>query len=164
MKCAVVYYSLDGSTRVAAQAIASKKGADVFELVEAKGKRRGPWGFMKSGFQAAMKAKTKLVDDHTSKLKDYDVIFIGTPIWASMPAPAVNSFIQAMDFKGKGVYLVIAKGDPAPQSCPKTVEYLTACVKARGGEIKGTYEIHGGIPGKEPDAADVQKQVKSKIE
>jgi flavodoxin len=164
MACAVVYYSLDGSTRAAAQAIAVKKGADVFELVEVKGKRRGPWGFMKSGFQAAMKAKTKLVDDLTSKLNDYDVIYIGTPIWAAMPAPAVNSFIHTMDFKDKGVYLVVVKGDPAPQSCPKAVEYMTACVKARGGEIKGLYELHGGIPGKEPDAADIQQQVKSKME
>jgi len=35
MKQAVVFYSRDGSTSVFAKAIASKFGADVFELVEA---------------------------------------------------------------------------------------------------------------------------------
>lgn len=163
MKSAVVYYSLDGSTRAAAQAIAAKKGTDIFELIEKKGKRKGPWGFMKSGFQAVMKAKTKLVDDHTGKLKDYDTLYIGTPIWAAMPAPAVNAFLSTADLKGKSVYFFILKGDPAPGSCPKALEYLTACAKAGGGEVKSIYELHGGMPGKEPDSADIKAQVDSKI-
>ncbi len=163
MKTAVVYYSLDGSTRAAAQAIAAQKGADIIELVEKRGKRKGAWGFMKSGFQAAMKVKTKLKEDYTSQIRDYDTLYIGTPIWAALPAPAVNAFLHTADLKGKKVYAFILKGDPAPGSCPKALEHLSSCVKASGGEVMGIYELHGGLPGKEPDTADVQKQVESKI-
>lgn len=36
---------------------------------------------------------------------DYDILFIGTPIWANKYAPAINSFLDKIQIRGKRIAL-----------------------------------------------------------
>ena len=112
MKKAVVFYSMDGNTRALAKQIAQKFEADVFELEETKKRPEGMKAFMGAGFQAFFGVKTKLKDDFSQQMDGYDMIYIGTPIWAAKQAPAVSSFMAKLKPLGKELYGIYRSGRP----------------------------------------------------
>ncbi|MFH0863084.1 MAG: flavodoxin [Candidatus Altiarchaeota archaeon] len=97
MKSLVVYYSRDGSTRKVSEELAKILGSDVEELTDKKG-RKGPIGYMMGGKDAAMK---KLTDLGSVKYdpSQYDIVVVGTPVWAMTMSPAVRTYLTRM--KGK---------------------------------------------------------------
>ncbi len=91
MKTAIVFFSYDGSTRVAAEVLSEKTGADLFELEEKRKRDRSPLSFMAAGFSASIGKRSRLKDTFSQQLETYGKIYIGTPVWAGKATPAVNS-------------------------------------------------------------------------
>lgn len=117
MKSLVVYYTLDGHTRLLAEIIAQETGADIFELKPVKS--TGKSGFAKyflGGMRASLNMKTKLLTP-LPDLKEYDLIFIGTPIWASRFTPAVNTFISGSDLTSKKLLFFASSGGGNAGKC-----------------------------------------------
>lgn len=117
MKSLVVYYSLDGHTRFIAETIATQTGADVYELKPVKSTGRS--GFAKyflGGMRVSLNMKPKLLNP-LPDLKDYDLIFIGTPIWASRFTPAVNTFISGSDLTSKKIMFFASSGGGNTGKC-----------------------------------------------
>jgi flavodoxin len=101
MKILVVYYSLDGNTRYIAQKIAQGAGGDILELEPEREIPRG--NFMKffwGGRQVITREKPKLKPFYKNPW-EYDLIFIGTPVWAWSYAPAIASFFEKVSMKEK---------------------------------------------------------------
>jgi flavodoxin len=104
-KILVVYYSLTGNTKLIADVIAEAINADILELKPVKELNAGSsmkyfWG----GYQATMKKKPKLKDFDFNPL-DYDLIIIGTPVWAWTITPPIRSFLSMINLSGKNVGL-----------------------------------------------------------
>ncbi len=97
----IVYYSRDGHTRLVAEALAKKFGADTEELIDKKS-RTGAVGSAAAGKDALAKKLTKIAA-LKKEPADYDTILIGTPSWFSNPAPAVRTFVSKYSFKAKTV-------------------------------------------------------------
>lgn len=113
MKTLVVYYSLEGNTKEAAETIAKELSADILGLVPVKDiPAEGSSKFMIGGMKATfgMGTKLKVYDLDISK---YDQIILGTPIWSSKPSPAANQFLKNTKYieKIKGVFTCSAGGD-----------------------------------------------------
>lgn len=105
MKTLVVYYSLDGNTRFAAETIAEATGGDLLELEPVKdltqsGLLKFAWG----GFQVMMKSTPEL-EPLDKDPADYDLLFIGTPVWNRNLTPAARTFMTETDLSGKQVAL-----------------------------------------------------------
>ncbi|MCJ7669719.1 MAG: flavodoxin, partial [Dehalococcoidia bacterium] len=101
MKPLVVYYSLTGKTRLVAQVIAEALNATLLEIEE---RRPIPWPFVYlSGSFAAFMNRGSKINPVDVDLKQYERIFIGSPIWAYRPAPAINSFIHQTNFEGRSI-------------------------------------------------------------
>lgn len=96
MKIMIVYYSRTGITRHCAQAmqqlINERGGHEVVleELVDRK-KRGGMLGWLGAGKDAATKVDA-VIDELRRSAGDYDVVVIGTPVWAFTMASAVRTF------------------------------------------------------------------------
>lgn len=106
MKSLIVYYSLDGHTRRIAEMIAKETASDIHELKTCK-PSTGKSGFTRY-FLGGMRVNTNqkpALSAPLPSLNDYELIFIGTPIWASSFVPAVNSFISGCDLTGKNIML-----------------------------------------------------------
>jgi flavodoxin len=100
-KMLVVYYSLTGNTKDIANFIKNETGADIFEI--------------KSEFDYYRKDVEEIAKKHlsegykpklTSTLKNidqYDLIFIGAPVWWFSVPPPVMSFLSQYELKGKKV-------------------------------------------------------------
>jgi flavodoxin len=93
LKKLVVFYSFEGNTRFVAETIAGKVGADLLELRPQK--EISTHGFMKyfwGGRQATMKKKPELLPIDKDP-DDYDLIYLGTPVWAFTFAPPLRTFL-----------------------------------------------------------------------
>jgi Flavodoxins len=93
MKTLVVYYSLEGNTKEAAEKIASSLGADIMALVPVKDiPKKGLLKFLHGG-AGATKGKGTELQPYSKDASSYDAIIIGTPVWAGKPCMAVNQFL-----------------------------------------------------------------------
>ena len=95
MKTAIVYYSMSGNTQLVARRVADALGADVIRIEPEKaypnkGFRKFLWG----GKSAVMGDRPALVPYEFDADK-YDLVIIGSPIWASRVAPPIASFVAA---------------------------------------------------------------------
>ncbi len=153
MQAAVIYYSATGSCAIAAKALAGKLGASLVELKERKQKDYSHVNasFMFAGMRAVLGLGARLEGQPWKDASAADELHIVFPIWASKPAPAVNTFLRRYDFTGKRVVLYSVQADPNDTAKP-TREKLAEKIKARGGSIAATYYLLGGGPGKEPRA------------
>ena len=91
MKTLVVYYSRSNVTRKIAEMIREKLDYDIEEITDA-GKYGGKIGYMKGGFDATT-GKTTKINEITKNPSDYDLVIVGTPIWASNMATPVYSYL-----------------------------------------------------------------------
>lgn len=130
MKAIVVYYSLGGKTKAAAEGFAKELGCETREIEETK--KRTVLGAYVLGAFAAMRGKTSEIKPLNINYKDYDTIVLATPVWASSPVPAVNAFLEGADFKGKQAVLLIC---PASGDDSKASALLTEKIKAKGGVV-----------------------------
>jgi flavodoxin len=137
MRSLVVYYSLTGKTRLVAQAIAEALNTTLLEITETKTRKLGPFIYLVGGFGAITNrgSKTNPVD---VDLKQYERIFVGSPIWASRPVPAVNSFIYQTNFEGRSVIPFFSMGGTTPE---KALANITAKIEKRQGKVTGSFAI-----------------------
>jgi Flavodoxins len=105
MKTLVVYYSLEGHTRAIAGFIAKETGADLLELKPVKQiPTRGIWKFFHGGAQAILKKTPELLPFDIDA-RDYDLIFVGTPVWAGLIASPMRTFLTRQKVRGKRIAL-----------------------------------------------------------
>ena len=62
----------------------------------------------------AIRHKKAALKPTSFNLKDYDIIYLGTPVWAFGPAPAVNAFLdKCWGLENKSVVLFTTYGSGA---------------------------------------------------
>ena len=113
MKTAVVYFSWSGNTRFAAETIAKKTGADLFEI-KAKTPYNGDFGKCCDEAKPECYGKTlrPIKSIEGLDLAKSDIVFVGTPNWWGTMAPPVRTWVtQSKDaLKGKTVCLFQTHG------------------------------------------------------
>lgn len=92
-KTLVVFYSRTGNTRAVASAIVQAMGADVEEIVDRK-QRKGIFGFLMAGKEATFKQAAE-IKEPAKNPADYDLVLIGTPVWANTMCSAVRTYLTS---------------------------------------------------------------------
>jgi flavodoxin len=136
MKSLVVYYSLTGKTKLVAQTIAEALNATLVEIEE-KRPIPMPFVYLAGGFAATIN-KGSRINPIDIDLKQYERIFIGSPIWNSRPAPAINSFIYQTNFEGRSVIPFFTMGG---DSSEKALANITAKIEKSQGKVVGSFAI-----------------------
>jgi len=101
MESLVVYYSRTGTTRKIAKTITEVLRADIEELVDTQD-RKGLWGWFIGGKDAFLKIPTKIRKPEKNPAA-YDLVVIGTPIWAMNVPPAIRTYLSQNAGKFKRV-------------------------------------------------------------
>lgn len=102
-KTLVLYYSETGTTKAVAEELQKQLGADI-EAIEAVEPYTG-------NFQATIErsgreresGQTPAIKPLTKNLADYDIIFLGYPIWFGTYAMPIATLVKEQDFAGKTV-------------------------------------------------------------
>ena len=114
MKKLVAYFSATGTTKKAAADLAKAIGADLYEI-EPKAKYTSAdldWTNKNSRSTLEMKDKSSRpeLSNTDAHIEDYDVVYVGYPVWWYTAPTIINSFLEAYDFSNKKVVLFITSG------------------------------------------------------
>ena len=107
-KVLVVYYSRTGTTKKVAQAISSKLNCETEEILDVRS-RMGLFGWLRSGAEGV---KEKLAEIQGMK-KDpslYDIVILGTPVWASKMSSPLRTYITKHKQRFKQVVFFVVSG------------------------------------------------------
>ena len=109
MKALVTYFSASGVTRNAAKQVADIIGADLFEISPEQLYTEADldWRDKQSRSTIEMNDKSSrpAIKDggKVKNLDQYDVVYVGFPIWWYTAPTIINTFIEANDFTGKTI-------------------------------------------------------------
>ena len=108
MSILVAYYSRTNVTKKIAEAIASGTGADIEEIAP-KVKYDGKIGYMRGGKDAISE---KIIDLEPLKFnpEDYDLVYLGVPVWAGKSANPMISYIKENEGKFNDVKFFVTAG------------------------------------------------------
>ncbi len=108
----VVYYSRTGRTHAVAETVARCAQGDVQPLGDTR-KRTGPIGWVLCVFDALRRA-TARIEPLDVEVEDYDLVFVGTPVWADSAAPAVRAFVITFGPRCKHLAFFATHWGPQP--------------------------------------------------
>ena len=125
MKLLVVYYSLDGNTKAAAERIAGDLGCDVCAVEPEKPIPDKGFKKMFVGGRQATFGEKPAIKKPKYDPAGYDIILIGTPIWAGKCSSPMWSFINSCPVRQRirGLFTLSGGGDN--MKCIKQVEKVT---------------------------------------
>lgn len=100
-KILVAYFSATGNTQRLAERIIAATGADAFRIEAAEPYAENPYDdsdrIQNESYNNGRPAVAVLPDN----VEDYDVIFVGSPIWWHNPAMVVCTFLEHYNLKDK---------------------------------------------------------------
>lgn len=103
----VAYFSTSGVTEKVAKKLAKAAEADLFEI-----KPEVPYTAADLDWTNKKSRSTVEMNDPTSRpaiaeklpnMADYDVVFVGFPIWWYVAPTIINTFLESYDFAGKTI-------------------------------------------------------------
>ena len=125
----VAYYSASGVTAKVADMLADAVGADIHEIRPRVPYTKADLNWMnkksRSSIEMADKTIRPEIAESNVKIENYDVIFLGFPIWWYVAPMIINTFLESADFSGKKVILFATSGG---SKFGKTVEELKISV------------------------------------
>ena len=125
MDSIVVFYSRTGNTAYIAQKIKQNLECDI-EKIEDNKKRSGTFGYLESGFEAFREKNTELKKIRHDP-SDYDIIILGTPVWAGKPSVPIRTYIEKYKQKFEDIALFCTFGGIKG----KTIEIMTKLIKRK---------------------------------
>lgn len=125
MKKLVAYFSASGVTKDLAERIANFARADIFEIKPEREytKEDLNWKDKKSRSSVEMSDPTSrpAIAEKLSNMDEYDVVFVGFPIWWYVAPTIIDTFLESYDFSGKKIIPFATSGG---SGLGKTVEVL----------------------------------------
>ena len=128
-KILVAYYSLTGKTEKVAKAIAEASGGQLYRIEVAR-------AYPSDARERRAVLQQEIDDNILPPLKatmvnpgDFDIIFLGSPVWANHISQPVKSFLVQYDLAGNHVIpFVTHSGGGRGQSFDDVAELCTDCV------------------------------------
>lgn len=120
MKTLVVYYSRTDVTKKVAEIIKDRLDCDI-EEIKSTVNYNGKIGFLRGGKDAT---SSKIIEIEPLKYNpsEYDLIYLGVPVWASKAATPLLSYIKQNEGKFNNVKFFVTAGGSGFDSTLKQME------------------------------------------
>lgn len=120
-KILVAYFSYSGTTQGIATALSEKIDADLFEITPQKSYSNV---YMQSNSEIRRGDRPKLAQT-VENMNEYDIVFVGYPVWwHATPAP-INTFLESYDLTGKLIIPFCTSGESDIEETMPT--FLDSC-------------------------------------
>ena len=131
----VAYFSYSGTTRGVAAALSERMGADLFKIAPQRGYSNV---YLDSNREIRNGEQPELTGT-VENIADYDIVFVGSPVWwHATPAP-INTFLESYDLTGKLIIpFCTSGGSDISETLPT---FLDSC---DGLAVYGGKRISGG--------------------
>lgn len=128
-KSLVAYFSATGVTENVATKLANSIGADLFEIKPEVPYTKDDLNWMDKKSRSTIEMNDKsfrpAIAEKLNNMKDYNVVYVGFPIWWYIAPTIINTFLESYDFSGKVIVLFATSGG---SGFGKTIEYLIESV------------------------------------
>lgn len=157
MKSIIVYYSFTGNTRlvakILAKALEEKSRVELIELKDLDDDAK----FIHQGKRAFRRVRAN-IEDTKFDLSEYDLICLGTPVWAFGSTPAMNTYLdKCFGVKDKNVILFTTSGGMGDKRCLK---YMQDILSKKGVNNFSSFSIqHNKIKNKDFILSSIQKLI-----
>ena len=134
----VAFFSASGVTAALAQRLSRAAGADLFEIKPAVPYTSADLDWTNASSRSSVEMKNPAsrpeIAEKLPSMADYDVVFLGFPIWWYVAPTIINTFLENYDFSGKTIALFATSGgSPMGRTleilrplCNATVKWLPA--------------------------------------
>ena len=129
MSTLVTYFSAEGTTKAVAEEFSKKIGADCFEIIPAEPYTKADINYLNPLSRCNKEQigkKDVPVAKKVENFDNYDVIYIGFPIWYAAAPRVVYTFCKDYNWEGKKVYAFATSGG---SGIGKTAEKLGEYIK-----------------------------------
>lgn len=110
----VAYFSATGITKKVAGKLADYIGADLHEIIPEVSYTKADLNWMdknsRSSIEMADKTFRPAIANKVKDISQYDVIYVGFPIWWYVAPTIINTFLENYDLSGKSVILFATSG------------------------------------------------------
>ena len=123
----VAYFSASGVTAKAAEKVSEFTGGTLYAITPENSYTDADldWRDKQSRSSVEMKdtkSRPALATDKALNTADYDVVFIGFPIWWDLAPRVINTFIESHDLKGKTVIPFATSGGSSLNNSAKQLK------------------------------------------
>ena len=110
----VAYFSASGVTAKVADLLADAVGADIHEIQPKVPYTNAVLNWMDKNSRSSVEMNNKAyrpeIAESNIQIDDYDVIFLGFPIWWYVAPTIINTYLESYDFSGKKIILFATSG------------------------------------------------------
>ena len=110
----VAFFSASGVTAALAQRLSRAAGADLFEIKPAVPYTSADLDWTNASSRSSVEMKNPAsrpeIAEKLPSMADYDVVFLGFPIWWYVAPTIINTFLESYDFSGKTIVLFATSG------------------------------------------------------
>ena len=103
----VAYFSATGRTAKIAELLADVVGADIHEICPKVPYTKSDLNWMNKKSRSSIEMNDKSIRPEIAEsnvqIDDYDVIFLGFPIWLYVAPTIINTFLESYDLAGKTI-------------------------------------------------------------
>lgn len=139
----VAYFSASGVTAGLAETLAQAIGADLHEIRPETPYTRADLDWMdkksRSSLEMSDKSSRPAIANRVADMEQYDVVFVGFPIWWYVAPTIINTFLESYNLEGKVIVPFATSGS---SGMGKTNAELKASCK--GADLREGKRFHAG--------------------
>ncbi|MBD5516283.1 MAG: flavodoxin [Lachnospiraceae bacterium] len=128
-KVLVAYFSATGTTKGVAEIIAENMGADIYEIVPQKPYTDADLDWHDDSSRSTIEMNDRLcrpeINGAVEDMEQYDIVFVGYPIWWGEAPRIVSTFMESYSFDGKTLIPFCTSSSSGLGSSGKNLEKLT---------------------------------------
>lgn len=106
-KCLVAYFSASGITKKVAERLATVVEGDLYEIKPEKPYTSEDLNWMdknsRSSIEMSNHSSRPAISGTVKEMEQYDVVYVGFPIWWYVAPTIINTFLESYDFSKKTV-------------------------------------------------------------
>lgn len=128
-KILVAYFSATGTTKGVAEHIANGLNADIYEIVPEEAYTDADLDYNDNNSRTTIEMNDPdarpAISGSVENMEQYDIVFIGYPIWWGEAPRIVSTFVESYDFSGKTIVPFCTSGGSDIGSSATSLEQLT---------------------------------------
>lgn len=127
-KSLVAYFSASGQTAKLSQTLSTAISADLFEIVPAEPYTKDDLNWMnkksRSSVEMSDRSARPEIATRVQDMGQYDMVFVGFPVWWYREPSIIDTFMEAYDFTGKKVIPFCTSGGSGLGDAAKNLREL----------------------------------------
>ena len=137
-KALVAYFSATGTTKGVVEHIANGLNADIYEIVLEEPYTDADLDYNDNNSRTTIEMNDPdarpAISGSVENMEQYDIVFIGYPIWWGEAPRIVSTFVESYDFSGKTIVPFCTSGGSGMGSSAANLEQLTTGAQWLSGE------------------------------